>query len=582
MNGVNELAGSNESPYSAAELELNGTLDFGTGVGAWNGSLQTNVLTASGANAAIINGGTLNANFTVEGNLTFTGTNAVYITSEIQAIGGTVTIDTPIAEVSGNTLFDGIFTAIGPGSVMDLGGAAGATLNITTIEGPQTNPTGWTELTFADPSSVINEWNGSAYVPIESTLKEISAGATIDVTYGKNYTTSNTLTIDNLGSSSAPGMLYIAGEVAGDTDVITAAAIDINDGIVQGYGKIATGVVNNGTLMALGGTLNGTLEVTGSLTGAGKVLFDQNLDPMSSDVESTRATLVLDSGVSAGQTITMNGGDTLVLGAPSTFAGTIIAQAGDQIVLKGQTVTSAVLNNGTLVVSNGATTVASLALGGSYAGDSFTASGSTVTIGTGGNTPTPPSPAGLAIFDTTTGQPSSMSGQAYSGPVSGLTSEFITTTPDSLNVSVSTPGWFIHTGSGNDAIAVSSGTNVMDGSTGSNFLTGGSGNDTFFVDDRGPTSDIWSTCNNFHSGDGATVWGVTPSDFTLSWVDGQGANGYTGLTLHATSPGEPTASLTLVGYSSADLTDGKLTVSFGATTATGGVPGSSYMHIQAN
>ena len=126
-----------------------------------------------------------------------------------------------------------------------------------------------------------------------------------------------------------------------------------------------------------------------------------------------------------------------------------------------------------------------------------------------------------------------MTGQAYSGPVSGLTSQFITATTDSLNVSISTPGWFIHTGSGNDAIAVSSGTNVLDGSTGSNFLTGGTGDDTFFIDDRGPTSDIWGTCNNFHSGDGATVWGVTPSDFTLSWVNGQGAGGYTGLTLHA-------------------------------------------------
>jgi hypothetical protein len=58
--------------------------------------------------------------------------------------------------------------------------------------------------------------------------------------------------------------------------------------------------------------------------------------------------------------------------------------------------------------------------------------------------------------------------------------------------------------------------------------------------------------------------------------------GYTGLTLHATAPGVPTASLTLVGYSSADLTNGKLTVSFGATTATDGVPGSFYMHVQAN
>ena len=42
----------------------------------------------------------------------------------------------------------------------------------------------------------------------------------------------------------------------------------------------------------------------------------------------------------------------------------------------------------------------------------------------------------------------------------------------------------------------------------SNFLVGGvlinHTIDTFFVDDRGPTSDIWSTVDNFHSGDAAT------------------------------------------------------------------------------
>lgn len=193
------------------------------------------------------------------------------------------------------------------------------------------------------------------------------------------------------------------------------------------------------------------------------------------------------------------------------------------------------------------------------------------------STPTP----SLSVTDTTTGQPQQSNPQPYTGPVAGVTDEFVTTTSDSLNVAVTTPGWFIHTGSGNDAITVSSGTNVLDGSTGSNFLTGGSGDDTFFVDDRGPTSNIWSTVNNFHSGDAATVWGVTPSDFTLTWLDGQGAAGYTGLTLGASSTGKPTANLTLVGYTSADLADGRLTVSFGTTPATGGVPGSSYMLIQA-
>jgi hypothetical protein len=126
---------------------------------------------------------------------------------------------------------------------------------------------------------------------------------------------------------------------------------------------------------------------------------------------------------------------------------------------------------------------------------------------------------------------------------------------------------------------------VLDGGTGSNFLVGGVLSnqtiDTFFVDDREPTSPIWSTVVNFHSGDAATIWGITPSDFALSWVDGQGATGYTGLTLHATAAGLPTASLTLAGFTSADLADGTLTVSYGTTAASGGVPGSTYMYVHA-
>lgn len=187
----------------------------------------------------------------------------------------------------------------------------------------------------------------------------------------------------------------------------------------------------------------------------------------------------------------------------------------------------------------------------------------------------------LTVFDTTTNQSVAAVGQTYSGPVAGLTSEYITSTTDSLNVAVTTPGWFIHTGSGNDAITVSSGTNVIDGSTGSNFLTGGSGTDTFYVDDRNATAPIWSTINNFHAGDAATIWGVTPSDFTLTWTNGLGAPGYTGLTLGATSATTPAVDLTLVGYATADLTNGKLTVSFGTTAATTTAPGSAYMEIQA-
>ena len=136
----------------------------------------------------------------------------------------------------------------------------------------------------------------------------------------------------------------------------------------------------------------------------------------------------------------------------------------------------------------------------------------------------------FSVLDTTTNTPLQTNGTQYSGPVAGLEWEYEYTGSDNLNVTANAPDVFIHTGSGEDAINVSNaaGNNVLDGSTGSNFLVGGSGDDTFFVDDRSPSADIWSTVANFHGGDAATIFGVTQSGFDTSWVDGQGATGYSG------------------------------------------------------
>ena len=190
-------------------------------------------------------------------------------------------------------------------------------------------------------------------------------------------------------------------------------------------------------------------------------------------------------------------------------------------------------------------------------------------------------PANFLVADQTSGQVSQQMGTPYNGPVAGLTSEFITATPDNINVTATVPNVFIHTGSGEDALSVSTanGNNVLDGSTGSNFLVGGTGDDTFFVDDRGATASIWSTVAGFHSGDNATVWGVTPSDFALAELDNQGAAGFTGLTFQFTAPGAPTADLTLAGFSTADLSNGRLAVSFGTTPDQPGLPGSNYMLV---
>jgi hypothetical protein len=188
-------------------------------------------------------------------------------------------------------------------------------------------------------------------------------------------------------------------------------------------------------------------------------------------------------------------------------------------------------------------------------------------------------PDNYLISDQTTGGIWQTAGTSYSGPVAGLTSDIIIATRDNINVTVETPNVFIHTGSGEDAINASNvtGNNILDGSTGSNFLLGGSGDDTFFVDDRASSADLWSTVINFHAGDAATVFGVTPADFNLAWSNNQGTAGFTGLTLHAVAAGKSEASLTLTGYTTADLTNGKLAVSFGVEPDNSG----PYMLIQS-
>ena len=185
--------------------------------------------------------------------------------------------------------------------------------------------------------------------------------------------------------------------------------------------------------------------------------------------------------------------------------------------------------------------------------------------------------APISVTDSTTSQAVQAAGLPYIGPVAGLQQQYLNTSSNNLNVSVTTPNWFILTGAGQDAISVASGTNVLDGGSGSNFLTGGTGTDTFFLDDRAPTAVIWSTVNHLNVADNVTLWGISQADFSLNWLNSAGATGYTGLTLTAVAAGKPEAIMTLAGYSQADLSNGRLAVSFGTDAASG----SAYMNIHA-
>jgi hypothetical protein len=118
-----------------------------------------------------------------------------------------------------------------------------------------------------------------------------------------------------------------------------------------------------------------------------------------------------------------------------------------------------------------------------------------------------------------------VAGDTYIGPVAGLSNQIIQITSQNLNVIALTDNVFIDTGAGEDA-----------------------------------------------------VQGASPQDSNLAWTDSQGAAGYTGLTLHATAPGRPNASLTLAGYSTVDLNNGRLTISFGTDPASG----SNYMYLHGN
>ncbi|MDR3538668.1 MAG: Hint domain-containing protein [Acetobacteraceae bacterium] len=350
LNGVNNVLNVLANPYAGAVLEVDGTLTFAPGsAGTIDGPLQSFMIVDGGT---IVNAGTVNAFVQDSNNVLFTGTNGFYITNWLQSFG-TTTIDTSsIAEKTGNTLFDGIFEAAGSVAAINFGGTIeGMIVNIATVEGPPIVVgapfVGWTELYLEGPGSSINEWNGSAYVPLESTLTTIQSRGTVDVLQGRDYTTTNTLTI-------AGGRLNLQGGTV-TTAGITIASGGTIDGEVTGSATIVGPVTNDTTMVSV----DSGLVLTGTLDGTGIVTF------------GTGAATLEVGAVGAGQTIDMLGSDTLKLDTPAAFFGTISATIGDTIDLGGIVADGATVVGSDLVITNAGSTVATLHMAGSYAGDAF-------------------------------------------------------------------------------------------------------------------------------------------------------------------------------------------------------------------
>jgi len=324
------------------------------------------------------------------------------------------------------------------------------------------------------------------------------------------------------------------------------------------------------------------------------VLIDVDVTGTGSFYDGTGQSLagVLEFGrsVAATETVNMVGyigryGDNveLIIDRPSDFHAAVTLDDGT-ITLKGLTADSYSYDNTTLTLFKAGAAVDTLRVQDTTAPLFVSQVGADVQVfSEAGMTPLNHLPQsdqmpGVAIYDTTTNSVvADTLSHVYQGPVAGLQTEFIDITTDSLNITALKPNAFLHTGAGNDAIDVSKvgGTNVLDGGQGSNFLVGGAGADTFFVDARNAPSDTWSTVVGFHGGDAATLFGVSQAADRLDWSDNGGAVGATGLTLHAYAAGKAPASITLAGFSQADLTSGKLTTSFG------NVGGSDYLYLHA-
>lgn len=299
----------------------------------------------------------------------------------------------------------------------------------------------------------------------------------------------------------------------------------------------------------------------------GVTISDNNVNPLDS------ATLT----VSGGGTLSGVG---LIAGAPGVYTIAATSPAALTSILGKLTFSAPPLAG---QASNTSTIKLDIVDGQQIASDSKTTIKEAVVV-----TPQPPIGSGtgnnFSIADQTTGQQYFRGGEKYSGPVPGIDQQLILLSPNNLNISATVPNTFIHSGAGVDAIDVSrvNGNNTLDGSTGSNFLVGGTGLDTFFLDDRNPTSDVFSTVVNFHAGDNITIFGVNPTDFKVVTQDNQGAVNAKGLTYTFTAAGRPNASIVIAGFSSADLANGRLTTGYGRTNDGPGQPGSEFLNIHGN
>ncbi|MBA3810095.1 MAG: hypothetical protein H0X27_00310 [Caulobacteraceae bacterium] len=281
-------------------------------------------------------------------------------TGKLAFAGGTHFLNNgAVLTVASWSLFAGASTSVNE-NLAYAGGfsqTAGATLTIAAGDA----------LSLGGTTSLAGTVNGAGTLALSSAiLNGVTIGGTATLSVVGAVDQAGSLSVGDAGSmaatlSIAAGATYgIAGDIARGN--AAASTID-NSGLLiksgSGISVVGVKITNAGTIEAAVGALDLALAIKGG----GAMAVD------------TGATLEVDASASASLDMTFNGGGgTLALGDAARFAATIHAfNPTDTIDLLKTTATAATLGAGnTLVIVNGATTVATLQLAGNHQNDVFT------------------------------------------------------------------------------------------------------------------------------------------------------------------------------------------------------------------
>ena len=332
LNNVDDtISGAGQIGDGQMQLSNSGTIRA-TGTNA----LDINLGNGSGVNGAggfmigagtgglIFQGGVFSNNGTIEAinNSSVTFNSAAF---NLNAINGTLTGGTWEAVASGK------------GATLSITGGAVVTDAATII--------------LSGAGSVFQAGNGSSFSTLETSLTTIAAGGTLSLKGSRGFTTSNALT-DSGTISQVGGTLQAAS--------LTVAAT----GLISGSGTVKGSVTDSGTVTASGGLS----DITGNLSGSGK------------GTVATRSTLEVDGRSTVASISFTTGGTAEVFAVklPANLTSTISNfGTGTAIDLLNTGVTklsyaSTGTNQGTLTVSAGTSTVATIKLLGSYTTANFT------------------------------------------------------------------------------------------------------------------------------------------------------------------------------------------------------------------